>query len=171
MLQLSYYPHIHPHITRLLQETKPLKHTYPTTYIDKKFPYYKEMYNNVNDGPIEPKNAICSNHNHNMHHISNDLKKNMHSTQNALKISTLLATSPYLQAFKSLPNPCHWSFPYNGYTHAFTSRRQPPRYKTQRPNYRPHMTSLHIQMITTWDFNRDIFLKGHIYDDICRAPP
>lgn len=64
----------------------------------------------------------------------------------------------------------HDTDPYNGYTHAFTSRRQPPCYGNQRPNYRPHMTSLHIQMIITWDFNKDVFLKGHVYDDICRAP-
>ena len=163
--ELTRKLHPDPHII-LIQETK-IPKTKSTSYIDRQLKNYKLIYNNSNSitqshnrysGPTQTRGGILT-----------MIPKSIYTNENISKIPTPSHISPYLQAILIKNKPLTPILILNMYmpTHPQDIHIIPDiqnqilTLMTQHANH---------QTILAGDFNRDILLKGRIYNGIPTTP-
>ena len=101
-----------PQIT-LIQETKMHKHK-TMTYIDRRFPDYKIIYNNFNKKTTQIGKKHTPHQPQQRGGVMALIHLSIYSNENVTEVSTSTNISPYLQAFKITTN---LSPPSSSYTH------------------------------------------------------
>ena len=163
--ELARTIHEDPHII-LIQETK-LHKLKSTTYIDKKFPNYKIIYNNSNTTIPNPNRY--SGDNPARGGILTMIPKNIHSNDNITKIPTPITISPYLQVIKIQNKPITPILLINMY---MPTHPQDLHLIQEIQNHIQAIVQNHSthHIILGGDFNRDILLKGRSSNGITSPP-
>ena len=163
--ELARTIHKDPHII-LIQETK-LHKLKSTTYIDKKFPNYKIIYNNSNTTIPNPNRY--SGDNPARGGTLTMIPKIIHTNDNITKIPTPTTISPYLQVIKIQNKPITPILLINMY---MPTHPQDLHLIQEIQNHIQTIVQNHstFHIILGGDFKRDILLKGRSSNGITSPP-